>query len=82
LYSPSQIATKDCKKKEDPDCKGGALGQHSSDPDQDGVKGEKRDGIGNVARDEPDTDGSVSAHGCKQLAAMGGDCSKGPGNDK
>ncbi len=69
----SQIATN----KED-DGKGG-LGQHSSDPDQDGVKGEKREGIGNVARDEPDTDGSVGAHGCKQLAAMGGDCKDGPG---
>jgi hypothetical protein len=69
----SQIATN----KED-DGKGG-LGQHSRDPDQDGVKGEKREGIGNVARDEPDTDGSVGAHGCKQLAAMGGDCKDGPG---
>ena len=72
----SQIATN----KED-DGKGG-LGQHSRDPDQDGVKGEQREGIGNVARDEPDTDGSVGAHGCEQLAAMGGDCSEGPGKGK
>ncbi len=57
----------------------GGLGKHSSDPDGDGQKGEKREGIGNVARDEPDTDGSVGAHGCKQLAAMGGDCKDGPG---
>jgi hypothetical protein len=71
----SQIATN----KEDG--KGG-LGEHSSDPDQDGVKGEKREGIGNVAKDEPDTDGSVGEHGCKQLAAMGGDCSEGPGKGK
>jgi hypothetical protein len=72
----SQIATN----KED-DGKGG-LGQHSRDPDQDGKKGEKREGIGNVAKDEPDTDGSVGEHGCKQLAAMGGDCSEGPGKGK
>jgi hypothetical protein len=67
----SQIATnKD-------DGKGG-LGEHSRDPEGDG-KGGPREGIGNVARDEPDTDGSVGAHGCKQLAAMGGDCKDGPG---
>ena len=29
----------------------GGIGGHASDPDQDGVKGERRDGIGNVARD-------------------------------
>ena len=56
----------------------GGLGQHSSDPDGDGEKGGKREGIGNVARE----DGGVGEHGCKQLAAMGGDCSKGPGNGK
>jgi hypothetical protein len=61
----------------------GGLGKHSSDPDQDGVKGEKRDGIGNVAREEdPDGDGHVADHGCSQLAAMGGDCNDGPGKGK
>jgi hypothetical protein len=69
----SQIATnKD-------DGKGG-LGEHSRDPDGDGEKGGKRDGIGNVARE--DGSGSVGQHGCNQLAAMGGDCSKGPGKGK
>jgi hypothetical protein len=57
----------------------GGLGEHSSDPDQDGIKGEKREGIGNVAKDDGD---SVGEHGCKQLAAMGGDCSEGPGKGK
>jgi hypothetical protein len=58
----------------------GGLGEHSRDPDGDGEKGGKRDGIGNVAKD--DGSGSVGQHGCNQLAAMGGDCSKGPGNGK
>ena len=53
----------------------GGLGEHSRDPDQDGVKGEKREGIGNVARE----DGGVGAHGCKQGAAMGIDCTERPG---
>jgi hypothetical protein len=53
----------------------GGLGEHSSDPDQDGVKGEQREGIGNVAKD----DGGVGAHGCKQGAAMGIDCTEKPG---
>ncbi len=65
----SQIATN----KEDG--KGG-LGEHSRDPDGDGEKGEQREGIGNVAEKDGD---SVGEHGCKQLAAMGGDCSEGPG---
>jgi hypothetical protein len=61
----------------------GGLGEHSSDPDGDGKKGEKREGIGNVARDEdPDGDGHVADHGCGQLAAMGGDCKEGPGKGK
>ena len=57
----------------------GGLGEHSRDPDQDGIKGEKREGIGNVAKKDGD---SVGEHGCKQLAAMGGDCSDGPGKGK
>ncbi len=61
----------------------GGLGEHSRDPDGDGKKGEKREGIGNVARDEdPDGDGHVADHGCNQLAAMGGDCKEGPGKGK
>ena len=73
----SQIATNNNGSKDD-GSKGGGLGEHSRDPEGDG-KGGPREGIGNVARDEPDTDGSVGAHGCKQLAAMGGNCSDGPG---
>jgi hypothetical protein len=72
----SQIAT-DKGPNTGTDGKGG-LGEHSRDPDQDGVKGERREGIGNVARE----DGGVGEHGCKQLAAMGGDCSEGPGKGK
>ncbi len=53
----------------------GGLGEHSRDPDQDGVKGERREGIGNVARE----DGGVGEHGCKQGAAMGIDCTDRPG---
>ncbi len=53
----------------------GGLGEHSRDPDQDGVKGERREGIGNVARE----DGGVGEHGCKQGAAMGVDCHDRPG---
>jgi hypothetical protein len=74
----SQIATNNNGSKDD-GSKGGGLGEHSRDPDQDGVKGERREGIGNVAKDDGD---SVGEHGCKQLAAMDGDCSKGPGKGK
>ena len=70
----SQIATNNNGSKDD-GSKGGGLGEHSRDPDQDGIKGEKREGIGNVAKD----DGGVGAHGCKQGAAMGIDCTEKPG---
>ncbi len=56
----------------------GGLGEHSRDPDGDGKKGGKREGICNVAKE----DGGVGAHGCKQGAAMGFDCNERPGKHK
>jgi hypothetical protein len=57
----------------------GGLGEHSSDPEGDGVKGERREGIGNVAEDDG---GSVGAHGCNAGAQMGIDCTQKPGKGK
>jgi hypothetical protein len=37
------------------------VGEHSRDPDRDGKFGERREGIGNVARNEG---GNVGDHGC------------------
>jgi hypothetical protein len=57
----------------------GGLGEHSSDPDGDGKKGERREGIGNVAEDDG---GSVGQHGCNAGAQMGIDCTQKPGKGK
>ena len=54
--------SKDTGSPKDPNCWGtttshmatthGGMGGHASDPDMDGVKGEQRQGVGNVARND------------------------------
>ena len=42
----------------------GGIGGHASDPDQDGVKGERREGIGNVARKDGEPGDHPGDHAC------------------